>query len=233
VLAGLHKTVRSQRKRAVFDANAIRVDADAAVAEMKQVAGTADLNQVNAPIQALLQSLVTTVRALADVSQSLRCADEEINILWWLEGGSSRDLSQPWSALPNHAVPLIAGNELADLTNVTLGPLDAAALLHRLVTGVKCKETTIEAYVNAVPNEWVTAHAATTAGHVLDLAPLRLALSHRGQSDTSSWKQFFDASSGVSASTSLAPEHVAWQAYMEAILLRTLKDAEDAEDAED
>jgi hypothetical protein len=230
VLAGLQKTVRSQRERPAFDASAINDTAQAASGAMKKVAAAADLNQITAPIQTLFQSLVTIIRALADASQSLRCADEEINILWWLEGDSSRDINVPWSALHKHAVPLIAGKELADLTNVTLGPQDVAALLHRIVSSVKCKETTIEAYVNAVPNEWVKAHAATTAGHGLDLAPISLALSHRAQSDSSNWKQFFDASSGISASTSLTPERVARQAYMEAVLLRTLADAKDVED---
>lgn len=227
VLAGFQRMARSQRRRTAFDTNAVIAKADAAAAALKQLEAAGDVNQIKAPIQTVTQCLVTAIRSLADAAHNQRCADEEINVLWWLEGDSSRDLYQPWSALPKHAVPLIAGKELADLTNVALGPQDAAALLHRIVTSVKCNETTIEGYVNALPNEWITTHAAPTVAHALDLTPVLSALSFRRQSDTSSWKQFFVASSGLDSSTSLPPERVAQQTYMEAVLLRTLADVED------
>lgn len=231
VFAGLQKTVQKQRRRAAFNVNAKNVRT--AVGAANAIITATDPNQAMPPIKAMAQSVVTLIHVLTDVSRNLRCADEEINILWWLEGGSSRDLNQPWSALPKPAVPLIAGKELADLTDVMFGPPDPTALLHRVVASVKCKETTIEAYVNAVPDEWVDTHAATTEESALDLAPLWLALSRRGQSTPSSWTQFFDASSGISASTQLAPERIARQAYLEAILLRALADVGDVEDVED
>lgn len=230
VLGGLHSVARTRRKRAAFDTNALGAKADAAAEAMKQVAAASDWNQLKTHVAPVLQSLIDAVRraesALTTAAHNLRCADEEIDILWWLEGGCSRDLNKPWSALPKEAVPLIAAKELADLTNAALGPQDAEALLHRVVTNANCKETSIQVYVNAVP-DWAKAIVAKAAEGALDLAPLSLALSHRGKSGTSSWQQFFDATSGVASSTSLAPERVARQAYIETLLLRTLAEAED------
>ena len=56
----------------------------------------------------------------------------------------------------------------------------------------------------------------------LDLTPLALAVSHRSKSDSSSWQPFFDSSTGMKSSILLTPTRVARQAYVEAILLRTL-----------
>jgi hypothetical protein len=220
VLGRLQAIARNQRKRATFNTSFLGTKADEA---MKQVA-----TNVVPVLQLLLDAVRRSERALSAAAHNLRCADEETEILWWLEGGCSRDLNKPWNSLPKEAVPLIAAKELADLTDVALGPQDAAALLHRVVTNAKCKEASIQAYVNAVPDDWAKALAAKkVAESALDLAPLSLALSHRGKSDMSSWQQFFDSTSGMRSTTSLAPERVARQVYVEAVLLRTLANAED------
>lgn len=230
VLEGLRQIALSQRKRAAFDAGTIEAKAVAAAQGMKQVAAAGDWNQLKAHVAPVFQALLDAVRgsqsSLAAAEHNLRCADEETNILWWLESGSSRSLNKPWSTLNKDAVPLIAGSELADLTDVALGPQDAAALLERIVTKAKGKEPSIQSCVNAVPDDWAKARTSRTSEGALDLAPLSLALSQRGKSDSTSWQHFFEATSGMKASTLLAPERVARQAYVEAVLLRALEDAE-------
>jgi hypothetical protein len=232
VLAGLHEIARSQRKRSAFSAVVIGIKEEELITKaMEQVAAAPDVAQLKSHVGTVFQSLLNMLRcserALENAGHDLRCADEETNILWWLEGGSSRDLNQPWSTLQKDAVPLIAASELADLTDIALGPQNAAALLERIVTKAKGKGPDIQTYVNAVPDDWTKARAAKMPEVALDLTPLSLALSQRGKSDTSSWKEFFEATSGMKASTSLAPERVARQVYIEAVFLRTLAHAED------
>ena len=184
--------------------------------------------QLRASFATAFQTILTAVHrsesALGAAAHNLRCADEETNILWWLAGGSSRDLNKPWSTLKD-AVPLVAGWELADLTDIALGPQDAAALLERVIpeTKGKRKEEAFHVYVDAVPEDWAKARAAKLDERALDLAPLSLALSHRSKSSATTWQSFFESVSGLKPSTPLAAERAARLAYIEAVLFRTLE----------
>jgi hypothetical protein len=225
VVEGLHEVARRQRKRLPFSTTLISQEAETAAREAMKQVPTAHVAPV---LQAVLDAVLQAEGALANVAHNLRCADEETNILWWLEGGCSRDLNKPWSTLKDEA-PLVAGWELADLTDVALGPRDVAAFLERVVTSTKAKnkDQPIQVYVNGVSDEWAKARAAKLPARALDLAPLTLALSQRARSDTASWQQFFEKASGIAPSTQLAPEVAATQAYVEAMLLRTLAETED------
>jgi hypothetical protein len=229
---GLHDVARRQRKRIPFSTTLISQKAETdALEAMKQVPTAGDWSALRthvAPVlQAVLNGVLHAKGALANAAHNLRCADEETNILWWLEGGCSRDLNKPWSTLKDE-VPLVAGWELADLTDVALGPRDVAAFLERVVslTRGKNKDQPIQVYVNGVSEAWAKARAAKLPERALDLAPLTLALSQRAKSDTTSWQQFFEKTSGIAPTAQLAPEVAAKQAYVEAVLLRTLAETE-------
>jgi len=93
----------------------------------------------------------------------------------------------------------------------------------------KGKDSPLATYVNALPAEWARERKAKAGDSALDLTPLSLAIVHRANSDTASWQQYFDASSGMKSSTQLTAGRTARQAYVEAILLRTLADADTEE----
>lgn len=234
VLSGLHAIAKRERKRNAVDPVVLSPDAEKLLTTtLPNVMNAADHNvlksHVGSMLQTLHQALQRSERALKSVGRDLRCADEETNILWWLLGGSSRDLNKPWNALKD-AAPLVAAYELADLTDVALGPQDAAALLERVVLDAvgKSKNLPIHAYVNAVPEGWAKDRAAKAerAERAFDLTPFSFALSCRSKSDTSSWQQFFEANSGLKAATTLAPQQAAKLAYVEAVLLGTLAKTE-------
>ncbi len=229
VATGLRAIAAAQRERRPFDAGAIKSKADGAAKAMEQVAAAAGNNSdvLKNAVMPVLQALIEAVRAadqeLVDAAHNLRRGDEETDILWWVEGGCSRDTNQPWAALRDGAA-IIAGSELADLTDVALGPRHAAALLDRVLeeSGAEAKPAPLASYVNALPDEWAREHGARSDGRALDLTPIALAVSHRSKGDTSSWPPFFDSSTGMQSSIALTPTRVARQAYVEAILLRTL-----------
>jgi len=232
VLAGFQEIATEQRKRKSFDPSAIRGKADAATRAMNQVAAASDWTMLKAAVMPVFQALIDAVRGaereLGDAMHNLRCANEETDILWWVEGGCSRDINKSWSSL-KEAAAIIAGAELADLTDLALGPSNAAALLERVVSESKGKGTALAAYVNALPDEWARERTAKLDEGKLDLAPLTLATYHRAKSAPTSWQQYFDSSSGMKSSTQLTAARVARQAYVEAILLRTLADADTEE----
>lgn len=232
VLAGLREIARRQRNRSGFSTILLSSKEEETLTKtLEQVANAPEHTQLQTHVGNVFRTLLKAVHrsesALDGAAHDLRCADEETNILWWLAGGSSRDLNKPWSTLKD-AVPLVAGWELADLTDVALGPQDAAALLERVVSESKgkSKEQPLHVYVNAVPEDWAKARAAKLDERPIDLAPLALALSHRIKSDTATWQSFFESNSGLKASTTLAPERAARLAYVEALLFSTLAKAE-------
>lgn len=229
VATGLQAIAVAQRKRRPFGASAIKRTADAAAKAMEQVAATAGNNSdaLKNALTPVLQVLIDAVRAvdqeLGDAAHNLRRGDEETDVLWWVEGGCSRDTNQPWATLRDGAA-IIAGSELADLTDVALGPRNAAALLDRVLATVSAetKEAPLASYVNALPVDWYREHEARSDERALDLTPIALAVSHRSKSDASSWQAFFDSSMEMKSSIALTPTRVARQAYVEAILLRAL-----------
>ncbi len=230
-LEGLQSIAVKQRERKPFDPNAVHDKAGAAAEAMKQIPSITDWNALNSVITPIFQALVDAVRAaddeLSHAADNLRSADEETNVLWWVEGGCSRDTNKPWGALKDGAA-IIAGAELADLTNVALGPRNAAALLERVLSESKGKgkDSPLDAYVNALPAEWAQGRAAKADNSALDLTPLTRAVLQRGKSDTASWQQYFNASSAMKSSTQLTAARVARQAYVEAILYRALTEVD-------
>ena len=231
VLHEVQSIATKQRKRKTFDPNAISGKAHAADRAMAQVDAAVDWAQLKVAVTPALRALIDALRGadreLAGAAHNLRCADEETDILWWVEGGCSRDTNKPWAAL-KEAAAIIAGAELADLTDVALGPRDVAALLERVLSESKGKgkDSALSAYVNALPDDWARARTANLDDGALDRTPLTLATVHRGKSDPSSWQQYFDSSSGMKSSTPLTTARVARQAYVETILLRTLAGAD-------
>lgn len=227
---GLRGIAVEQRKRRSINTDGIWEKANVATEAMKLISTITDWNVLKSVITPIFQALVDAVRAadaeLTDAAHGLRSADEETNILWWIEGGCSRDMNKPWGTLKD-AAAIIAGMELADLTDVALGPRDAAALLERVLSEPKGrdKDTPLAGYVNALPDDWARERTANLDEATLGLAPITLATFHRAKSDPSSWQQYFDSSSGLKSSTRLTAARVARQAYVEAILLRALASA--------
>lgn len=232
IRGSLHIIAQAQRRRRPFETILLTSQEEDA---FKKTAATdvGDHNLLRASFEKAFKTLLSAVTraedALDAAAHGLRCADEETNILWWLAGGSSRDLNKPWSVLRDAAC-LIAAWELADLTDVVLGPQDAAALLDRALLearGNKSKEQALHVYVNAVPDDWAKARTASVDAQALDLTPLSLALSKRVEGNASTWQPFFESvSGGLKAATMLAPERVARLAYIEAMLFRTLANVE-------
>lgn len=234
VALGLQAIAVKQRQRKPFDPSALGDKANAAAEALKPLVAASDFGPFRDAVKLGFQALLDAVRAageeLDDAAHNLRRGDEETDILWWVEGGCSRDTNQPWSALKDGAA-IIAGTELADLTDVALGPRNATALLERVLSASmsEAKKAPLDEYVNALPKEWTQEHGTKADHRTLDLAPLTFAISLRSKSDMSSWQEYFSSSTGMKASTQLTASRIAHQAYVEAILLRTLANADKGE----
>jgi hypothetical protein len=230
VSSSLHSIAQEQRRRRAFATVLLSNEEEDA---FKKAIATivADHNALRASFEKAFQILLSAINrsesTLDAAAHGLRCADEETNILWWLAGGSSKDFDKPWNVLED-AAPLIAAWELADLTDVALGPQDAKSILDRaLIEANGNREQALHVYVNAVTNEWAKVRVAKYDAQALDLAPLALALSKRVEGNSTTWQPFFDSlSGGLKTSTVLTSRRVARLAYLEAMLFRTLANVE-------
>ncbi|MEK7391773.1 MAG: GTPase-associated system all-helical protein GASH, partial [Fibrobacterota bacterium] len=102
VRTGLHSIAQELRRRRKFETILLNSEEESV---FKQTIATnvGDHILLRASFEKAFQTLLNAVNrsetALDNAAHGLRCADEETNILWWLAGGSSKDLHMPWSTL--------------------------------------------------------------------------------------------------------------------------------------
>jgi hypothetical protein len=230
IKTNLHELARQQRKRISINTTLLGSKEEGELTKTLDLVTNAPdhvqlRTHVSAMFQTFLKILPRSKKSFESADYLIRRVDEETNILWWLVGEHSRYLNRSWKSLEN-AAPLLAGTELADLTEVALGPQDAAAILECIINKAKAKEQSLHVFVDAVPEEWAKAHLAEWDEVAIDLTPLSLALMCRAKSDTSTWQPFFEKNCGLEASIKLEAELVAQLAYAEAVLFSTLAQAE-------
>jgi GTPase-associated system-like protein len=168
-------------------------------------------------------------RSAEEQGRRLQLYQEQNNILWWLVGEHSRDLGRRMGSLPLPGACLVAGKELADLTEGTPGPLAAAGVLDRMLRAVEPDlraSTTIQEAVNGTPPEWRESWAADVAAveGIEDLCPViasvRRSLDSHGPDD---WAPAIRKLTGIDVAGGVSPLDVAFQTYEERLLLAALR----------
>jgi hypothetical protein len=155
---------------------------------------------------------------------------EELDILWWLFSGLSRDTKVPWRRVDPAAVAIIAGKELGDLTAIIPGPLAAVDFLDRalLSAGEKAlSPATLQAAINGTPREWRTRLAKESApADVEDLRPIHLALKKSLETDKADdWLPAAAKATGLRLTDVSEPLATAQQTYAERLLVRAYEAA--------
>ncbi|KKN14732.1 hypothetical protein LCGC14_0993140 [marine sediment metagenome] len=144
---------------------------------------------------------------------------EELNILWWMENGTSRVLQKKLKRMNPGSAALVAGKELADITRVPPGPLGIVAFLAHAIPSPSSR-ITFAAAVEAVPEAWrldVLVDGPVTEAE--RLCPLHVALREAVKSST--WHEAFSHSTGIDATVKIRPVDVALQMYRECLLLES------------
>ena len=183
-------------------------------------------------IQTVATAVLEVAAAAAEVAEEqrhgLRVLREETNILWWLFAEHSRDLEQHMTALPLPAACLVAGKELADLIEVSPGPVAAIGVLDRMLRAVERElrpATTIQDAVNAAPRPWRTRWTASLEVERLeDLCPVLCAVRRSlDTSGTDDWAPPVHKVTGVNVLANIAPLDLAFQVYEEQLLLGAVR----------
>jgi hypothetical protein len=112
-------------------------------------------------LQLLATACTTIMKSLAQrqsqfeqrAMQYIRIQDEELNMLWWLQGGHSATLDQSFGEIPPEQRPFVLARELAEATFAVPGVAAIEPLLAR--AGVDDGELEISAAIQALPLDWL------------------------------------------------------------------------------
>jgi GTPase-associated system-like protein len=158
---------------------------------------------------------------------------EESNMLWWLISETSRDVNQRWSGMPLGMACVVAGKELADLTQIVPGPFAARAFLDRAIRSggnEVAASISIAKAVNDTAKTWRDSHFSKPLPTGLEgILPLTHAVVLSVQAaDDKAWRPMFKAATGIAATATSNPDAVAYQFYLEQLAVRSFIDMKES-----
>lgn len=178
------------------------------------------------PLQKLFSGLesvgTSTGAAMKQVDILIRNLMEQVNVLWWVFAGWSRDLGKPYSGIEVPQACLISGKELADLTLLLPGPIAAPAILDKVLSGGRnhMPPISLEAVVASVDSAGKQKYLEGLDGQLDDLNPVHLALR---KSEAGPWIKKFESTTGVKVKKALDPVSLAMQVYTERLLQKAAR----------
>lgn len=168
---------------------------------------------VRAAFEALSGATTKVLSAMASRQRSFETAvqgyvhvqDEELDILWWLQGGQCVHFGLPFAEVQPEFRPIVFAVELAALTKVVPGPTALPSLLVR--AGIDdTLRLTIPAAVQGLPQEWLgrvlpedrTGRVSTTTTPILE------AVRRRQEADgADTWAAVWSTVTGIDQTTTL------------------------------
>jgi len=181
------------------------------------------LVESHAASQAALSETQSLITRLA---KDLQTARAELEMLWWLTGGWSRQLNAPFGELGSTLASITAGFDLADLSITVHGPYAARALLNLAVPSVKKSPTniTIADIGDAPTDEQLPLLGLSKDAHnYVDLCPVSGALSMSSSIGRGvSWHQAYERSAHITPTFEFTPSDLAVQSMYERLLLANL-----------
>lgn len=148
--------------------------------------------------------------------------DEELNMLWWLQGGRSSELNVPFAQIQRELRPFVLARELAEVTYSIPGASAIEALLAQASVDDD-EPIAITAAVQALPVEWLkTAIPDGSSVKVSSVTtPLHDAFRRRlevGGAD--SWIANWAGACDIDAAAKLSPLRLADLCYCEQLIIR-------------
>lgn len=161
--------------------------------------------------------------ALGELNRQVRLQREENQMLWWMFGGYSRTLNQPFAKLSLAGATIFSAIDFGILTNVSkLGPVAAPAMLDRMIALVKRPPKTpaksaLGAIVDAISKDnLLLCKINTDIPH--DLAIVTTAIELARTLGPGAWHARFKDLTKVSAETEFEAVELATLLYREHLL---------------
>jgi hypothetical protein len=177
------------------------------------------------PTATLVSSVADLVATAVhkSLSAELIALREESNMFWWAFTASSRDLARSFRG-GGAWISLVAGKELADLTEMIPGPRSAPALLEHVIRGAPSKGTatvTVSSAINGAPRTWRDIWKKNySPADTRELTPLLVGVDRALQTDSETdWISAFEKAVGIS-DIKVDRAVLAVQAYIESTFVR-------------
>lgn len=184
-----------------------------------------DIANIRAAIDALASASRQTLTAMATRQRSFESAvqgyvkvqDEELDILWWLQGGRCIRFNLPFEEVQAEFRPIVFAVELAALTKVLPGPTALPSLLSR--AGVDDSvQLSIPAAVQGLPQEWLAlVLPEDKAGKVsATTTPILEAVRRRQEADgLDAWVAVWGTVTGIDPMAQVPAQKLSEQLYRE------------------
>lgn len=216
----------SRRKHARTDLDKLKIapskvdfaPATDALASMEPAEWKAQIELLrDATTSAIGQVVAGQNRVIELLHKQISLDEEELQMLWWLLGGYSRELEKPFPEIEAPVKPVVLAYELAGMTAVSPGPSSIRAMLSR--AGIGTEQAKIADVVNNVDLDWAKSISnsklvspATT--------PIHFALEQRaelGSNDT--WQAVWSGLTGLSGDIVLSAVKLAELFYRERLFI--------------
>lgn len=160
------------------------------------------------------------MRAVEQMKSVITIQDEELQILWWLIGGWSREFEVSFKDLPADAKPVILAKEMADMTAREVEPPALRALFSKagIASG---KRLTIPSAVNACGDDRLKVLMPSSMP-CATLTPVHTAVSKAVETGCGdAWVAGWSAASGFPADAKVNALDLALQVHRERLFLAT------------
>ncbi len=225
-----------------------RIDFTEVLSQISEVS-PGEANKVAQPLKVVVETLTKKIQTFAKSVQKfnsdqltfLRAQDEELNIVWWLFGGASRDEDIRFEDLTPATACIRAAKELADLTSLSLRPRGARAYLEHVIRASSRDEKhpciSVTTAVDEIGGEWCAEWIASKdpvwkklLDNSKEALPITFALALRGEERDQPhvWIGPFEEIKCVSVSEQLEATSLSLQFYDEQLLMKLLEELEEA-----
>lgn len=177
-------------------------------------------------LKKLKESLQNFSQGINKIQHNNLLYREESDMLWWMQGGYSRDLNIQLNQIGLPAASLIVGKELADLVRVFPGPFSAKAILYQMLSR-EGFDVNIETVLSSVINEadrkyrekWDQSFSKSEA---IDLCPILFAIKKSLETDgDKNWPAVFKKIIGFSSNVKINIIDIAMQTYEECLFIKS------------
>lgn len=181
--------------------------------------------QLKAQFDGLRNAAAAAVKRVVDDQNRINAAlhrrmlldEEELQMLWWLIGGHSRLMDQPFQEIDPSYRPFALAHELATMTAISPGPASVRAMLSRSKVGLE--EMTVQGAVNAASVEWAKSRGSSDRISPAT-TPIHFALEQRSElASTDTWQAGWEGLTNLSAGMSLPAVKLAELYYREYLYL--------------
>ena len=186
------------------------------------------LKQINVDSQEMDRFLAQQVaNAISPIRAEVANLREETDMLWWLIGGQSHTIEQPYFEMKEGRAAFLIGTDLAGMSRSVLGPRASSFLMNRALRenrSEKAAKTKIEGLPKLFSiDELSEATAGEEIESVRDICSVHNAVARASDvKSQTSWRKIYADDGSITDKTPFEPNELALQSFREALLLKTL-----------